>query len=338
MKSLKKLSIFLILIFLAGLGIFTIYFSLSKNFGQPRSQPSPILEKFSEKFASQYFIENMRKREYDGGEVKIERNLGNFGKFTSYIVSYPLDGIKIFALMNVPASIKPDNGFPVVIVNHGYINPETYSTTSSYKTISDFYANQGFLVLKPDYRGHGNSQGSGGGGLSRIEYAVDVLNLIASIPTISQADPEKIFMYGHSMGAEVALRVLEITDKIKAATLWAPATTQFPESLLYFVRRHRPQSLPEIEAAINAYFSQADFPKLSTIENTNLIKTPLTIHHGTADSSVPFQWSVELGKKLTETNTTHTFYTYQGEDHNFTRGSWGTAANRDLELFKKILE
>lgn len=326
----------IILFLILGAAIFGVYFGLSKNFEEV-PKLSPQQKTSSQKSENPYFIENMRKREYLGGEVKIEKKISDFSKFTSYIVSYPSDGLKLFALMNLPKVAKPPDGFPVVIVNHGFINPENYSTTNSYKKVSDFYANQGFLVLKPDYRGHDNSKGRGGGGLSRIEYAVDVLNLIASVPTIPEAAPEKFFLYGHSMGGDVTLRVLEITDKVKAATLWAPATTQFPESLLYFVRRHRPERLAEIESAIKAYFSASDYPKLTPADNTNFIKTPIIIHHGTQDASVPYDWSVELDKKLTETAIDHTFYTYQNEDHNFTRGSWGTAANRDLALFKKFL-
>ena len=279
-----------------------------------------------------YFIESMKQREYPGSEIKIEETVGSFGKFTSYVVSYLSDGLKIFALMNVPKNNKPAQGFPVVIVNHGFIEPSSYSTTASYKKISDFYANNGFLVLKPDYRGHAKSQGEAGS-LNRILYAVDVLNLISSVWGIQQANPEKIFMYGHSMGGDVTLRVLEVTEKVQAATLWAPVSAPYPENLLYFVRRHRPEMVQQIQTAIETTFAKEDLVRASPIENTKFLKTPLIIHHGTSDESVPYSWSIDLNKKLNEAKKTHTFYTYNGEDHNFTRGSWSTASSQDIQFF-----
>lgn len=281
-------------------------------------------------------IEGLRQRSYPGGQIRIERELRNQGSFASYIVSYPSDGLKIFALMNIPNGKKPDPGFSVVIINHGYINPEVYSTTDSYKNIADFYSANGFLVLKPDYRGHGQSEVDKRDPLARLRYSIDILNLISSISSIKEADKDRIFMYGHSMGGDLTLRVLEVTDKVKAATLWAPAVTSFPENVLYFIRRYRPEQLQIFERAIKKNFGREDFSKLSTLDNLGFIKTPIVIHHGTLDDRVPFDWSIELDKRLKEVGNEHTFYQYDEEDHNFTKGFWQQAARRDLELFEGI--
>lgn len=42
------------------------------------------------------FIENLRKRQYQGGEIKIEETLSKEGDYTSYIFSYPSDNLKIY--------------------------------------------------------------------------------------------------------------------------------------------------------------------------------------------------------------------------------------------------
>ena len=290
-----------------------------------------------ESLAQSFFIESMRQRSYGEGSVDIEKLIEDNVAFRSYVVSYQSDGLKLFALMNVPKMQRPESGFPVVIVNHGYINPQTYSTTRSYKTITDFYARNGFVVLKPDYRGHADSETGNTSAINRINYAVDVLNLLAIIDTIADVDPEKIAMYGHSMGGEITLRVLEISDQVKAATLWASAATTFPENMLYFIRRHRPEIAEQIEREIHEVFREQDYEKLSSIDNVELISTPLILHHGTRDGSVPFDWSEELSERLTDAGVSHMFYPYDGENHNFTRGSWSTVVNLDLELFKNYL-
>jgi hypothetical protein len=184
-----------------------------------------------------YLISSMRARTYDS-VVKTERIVRETDKFTSFVISYESDGFTQYALMNVPKGVSPDSGWPVVVVNHGYIAPEEYSTENSYINTSAYYANQGFLVMKPDYRGHGESEGEADGVLARINYAVDVLNLIAGINKLNEVNSERIYMYGHSMGGDVTLRVLEVCPScVSAAALWAPAVTEWPESFLYFARR-----------------------------------------------------------------------------------------------------
>ena len=94
----------------------------------------------------------------------------------------------------------------------------------------EYFANNGFITIKPDYRGNGNSE-LDNQALMRFAYPIDVLNLIASVGNIPQANQNKIFLWSHSMGGEVSLEVLEIaskkpelSSKIKAAVFWAPVT------------------------------------------------------------------------------------------------------------------
>lgn len=328
------------LLFLSGFILFLTW--LSGFINQPglksplKAPPSATVQ--NEEILT-YSIEGLRQREFKS-EIKTKQKVSETASFTSYVISYDSDGLNIFALMNVPKTSPPPDGFPVIIVNHGYIAPEVYSTTQSYRNISDYYAQNGYLVLKPDYRGHGNSEAGKGRVLNRVNYAVDVLNLIAAANSIPEANPEKIAMYGHSMGGEITLRVLEATNKVKAATLWAPVTVDFPESFLYFVRRHREKSeVLAYEEELNRLFVNENFSPISTNKHLDLIKSPFIIHHGTRDESVPFEWSKAFAGKLAEIGVRNTFfYIYEGEDHNFRNGSWGIATRRDLEFFKSQLQ
>lgn len=47
---------------------------------------------------------------------------------------------------------------------------------------------------------------------------------------IRKADANRIGMWGHSMGGEVALRTAEATDKVKAIALWAPTSANASEA------------------------------------------------------------------------------------------------------------
>ena len=157
-------------------------------------------------------IPSLAHRDYEKGEIRIEKKAEANKSFTSYIASYSSDGLKTYTLLNIPNTPKPANGFPVVIVNHGYINPAGYDTVSSYKSIADYFSQKGYLVLKPDYRGNSKSE-IDNKALMRFAYPIDVMNLISSIPSIKEANSNSVYLWGHSMGAEVTLKVIEIIGK-----------------------------------------------------------------------------------------------------------------------------
>jgi len=290
-------------------------------------------------------IPTLANREYEGGAVNIEKKINSSKSFTSYIISYPSDGLKIYGLMNIPNSKKPENGFPVVIINHGYINPKDYSTIGSYKAITDYFSSRGFLVIKPDYRGNANSE-IDDTALMRFAYPIDVMNLIVSIKSIGNADANSIYLWGHSMGGEVTLEVLEIIGKdpdlskgIKAAVLWSPVI----DPIRWFSKSHVPQ-LPEARITPFPYaktFQILGTPdqnptlwqSLSPLSYLSDINTPLQINQGTSDKTVPYLWSIELYNDLKSLNKNVESNLYPNNDHNITE-SWSSAAGNSLKFFR----
>jgi dipeptidyl aminopeptidase/acylaminoacyl peptidase len=281
-------------------------------------------------------IEGLRDRSYEASDIQTVRFAGDRGSYKSYVVSYLSDGLKQFALMNVPNTPKPSSGYPVIIVCHGYIPPDEYTTTGSYKNTSAAYAAEGFLVLKPDYRGHGDSEGSESGAFRTIYYTIDVLHLLASLGSLDSVDASRIFLYGHSMGGEVGLRVLETTDAVRGAALWAPAAARFPENTLYFIRKRSPEQAADIRRELDAQFSDSDYAGFAPLGNTHLISVPLVLHHGTEDGSVPYDWSIALSEELRANRIHLHFYTYPGDDHNLARGGFFTAIGRDAAFFRDL--
>ena len=291
-----------------------------------------------------YLIRSMRERSYDS-QIEIERRVRETGGFVSYVVSFFSDGLEEYALMNVPnpsagsGQGMPDNGWPVVVVNHGYIEPEVYSVENSYINTSAYFANAGFLVVKPDYRGHDKSEGEAGSLTSRINYAVDVMNLLAGVRKLDNADESRIYMYGHSMGGDVTLRVLEVCPNcVQAATLWAPAVRDFPESYMYFARRNadtpaRRERRERFQRELAMLFTPQEYEQVSAFDNVNLVEAPVNIHHGTNDESVPYEWGQMVVGRFVENNKEHYFYSYPGDNH-VIAGNWSTALNRDIELFQ----
>jgi uncharacterized protein len=136
------------------------------------------------------FIETIRNRKFTAGKIKIEKTLDQKETYTSYLISYLSDGLTIYGVLNIPQGEGP---FPVIVLNHGYYNPSTFKSGDGTRNIADVLAPEGYITIASDYRGHGNSDNdfiiSGG---HRPEYAVDVLNLVASINSVTRADTSRI--------------------------------------------------------------------------------------------------------------------------------------------------
>lgn len=291
-------------------------------------------------------ISSLSHRNYEGGTISIEGKVDSSGLFSSYLISYPSDGLKIYALMNIPKSPKPENGYPVLIVNHGYIDPKEYNTITSYKGIADYFSSHGFLVLKPDYRGNGKSE-IDNKALMRFTYPIDVMNLITSIGNIDEANKNNISLWGHSMGGEVTLETLEIIGKnpdlsksVKAAILWAPVI----DPIRWFSKSHLSQ-LPEMTIRPFPYSetfkilgtpdqNPALWQSLSPLSYLSDIQTPIQIDHGTSDETVPYEWSIELYNDLKTLGKKTDLNLYPDSDHNI-QPLFNKAAKDSLDFLEE---
>lgn len=271
-------------------------------------------------------MEQLRQREYLGGKIAIEETLSRQISYTSYLISYLSDSLKIYGMMNVPDGIGP---FPVVILNHGYFNQSSFQSGDGTKSMADILAARGYVTLASDYRGFGKSENDGLGSRGhRPEYAIDVLNLIASVGSLDKADKNKIGLWGHSMGGEVSLRVAEAVDKLKAIVLWAPTSANASDNVAFYGRgRHTgsPSPAPRTEGT-------------SPVNYLRYINAPISLHQGLSDTEVNPQWSRELNEALQKESKTVEYFEYPGQDHNFRNLGWDVISKRTIEFFDRYLK
>jgi dipeptidyl aminopeptidase/acylaminoacyl peptidase len=64
---------------------------------------------------------------------------------------------------------------------------------------------------------------------------------------------------------------------------------------------------------------------------------PLQLHHGTADESVPVEFSQNLYDQLIEIDERTELYIYEGDNHNLSN-SFGTAMQRSIQFFDKYVK
>lgn len=247
-------------------------------------------------------IESLRQGEYPGSDIIIEQELVDGSNYKRYIASYKSDGLKIFGLLTIPKSEMPNNGWPAIIFNHGYIQPNQYVTTQKYIEYLDGFAREAYVVFKPDYRGHGNSEGVANGNYFSPGYVIDVLNATSSVKRLPEVNSEKIGMWGHSMGGNVTMKNLVITDDIKAAVIWAGVVGSYDDILNNWSRagrwrqssEHRHQG-PNRQNFLEEYGSYKENPDFwqSIDPYTYLgdVNAPVQLHHGTGDTHVPYSFS-----------------------------------------------
>ena len=296
-------------------------------------------------------IEYMRKQDYPGSDIVIEQTLAPGANYSQYIASYKSDGLKIYALLTVPMGQKPKTGWPVIVFNHGSIPPTQYRTTERYVAYVDAFARNGYIVFKSDYRGHGNSEGRAAGGYGSPDYTIDVLNAVSSIKRYQDADPNRIGMWGHSMGGSVTLRAMVVSQDIKAGVIWAGVVASYPD---LFTQWHRPPSgsgptpTPSSGSSRgwrNSLISQYGTPEqnpqfwASISPNAYLsdLSGPIQLHHSTGDSEVPFEFSKTLDQQIKDAGKTVEFYSYPGDDHNIAN-SFGVAMQRSIQFFDKYVK
>ena len=307
-------------------------------------------------------IEVMRQQAYPGSPITIEQTLERGANYSRYVVSYLSDSYKVYALMTVPDGTKPATGWPAIVFNHGYIAPTVYRTTERYVAYVDAIARSGYIVFKSDYRGWGSSEGNHviGGGYGTPELTVDVLNAVASLKAYADADPNRIGMWGHSLGGQLTLRAMVVSQDIKAGAIWGGVVPPYPDIIERWdfmgrasAARQRAQPAQGGNETVNwvrdfggwaqdfrnKYGAPAQNPAFwATISPNSYLADlsgPIALHHSTTDEMVPLAWSETLAEELEAADDQpFEFYTYAGDNHNIS-ANFGIAMQRTVDFFDR---
>lgn len=290
-------------------------------------------------------IEALRNMEFPGSEIVIERELEKGSNYSRYIASYQSEGLKIFALLTVPNSDKSENGFPAIVFNHGYIPPSQYRSNERYVAYVDGFARNGYIVFRPDYRGHGESEGIAIGAYSSNAYSIDVLNALASIKSYPDTDSDRIGIWGHSLGGFLSLRAMVVDPSIKAGVFWAGVVGSYNDIIdKWWARRPIPKNLDSTRSRWRNTRNrlrelQKDQELLATLSANSFlsdISGPIQLHHGQADASVPFELSQILDQEMKQAGKISELFLYPGNDHNLSQ-SFSSAMQRSVEFYNKNL-
>lgn len=256
-------------------------------------------------------IEELGSEKFDT-RLEFVRGLDGGPSFAAYLVAYDYAGLRLHAMVAVPAGDAPSSGYPVVIANHGYVpDPRRYGITAEdidarpgdyYRSIPELFTSRGFLVVMPDYRGHNSSEG-----FDQIDpqtdvsfrlYGEDVVAMMSGLGDLEDADLDKVFMWSHSMGGIASMRALLATDIVRASTFWSTMNVD----------------------DMSDYYSMID--------------GPVMLQHAIDDSTTPVANSEILEAALDSIGHTYQVHLYSGGDHLFNERDREQAADRDAEFFR----
>jgi len=333
---MKKISIFILIVGIIGLGYYLLPdFSSPQTAIQSIQQPQNL---DAEGGPAPLSLLSFAEKEFSGSDFRVGTVLDSNESYTRYYITYKSGSLKISGIMNVPRGSGP---FPVLILNHGYIDPAVYTNGRGLKREQDYLARRGYVVIHPDYRNHADSDKDPDVDYNfRLGYMEDVINLIDAVQKseLSYFDKEHIGMLGHSMGGGVAQTVMVVRPElVDAFVLFAPVSSDYRDNFEKWTRSR----VETAERIVATYGSPSDNPtfweSISPATFFENVSSPIMIHHGTEDESVPLEWSQHTYDLLLEHDKQVTFYIYNGEKHEFIN-QWPLVMDRTVNFFDDVLK
>lgn len=157
-----------------------------------------------------------------------------------------------------------------------------------------FYHDQGFDVLLPDARGHGESEGDyiGFGWHGRLDYQQWTEMLV------DNHEAADIFLHGNSMGAALVLMASgeDLPDEVKGIVADSGYTTAKEELTHQLNHLYNLPAFPllDITSVMTKVRAGYTFEEASTIDQVKDNTRPLFIIHGGEDELVPTEMAHEL--------------------------------------------
>jgi dipeptidyl aminopeptidase/acylaminoacyl peptidase len=277
-------------------------------------------------------------RRYDGRSLRPGRVLARTDRYTRRAVSYRSGDLRISGIINVPEGTGP---FPVLVLLHGYIDPDVYVTGQGLMREQDYLARRGYVVLHVDYRNHaGSDQDPAAERRLRLGYTEDAVNAVLAVrrSRLPFLDGDRVGLLGRSMGGGVTFNTLVARPGlVDAAVVFAPVSSWTPDNFDRWIRGERPALAARI---VNRYGSPEDGPEfwrqVSPRTYFGRITEPLLIHHGTADESCPIRWTRSTYAALRRAGRDARLFVYDGEAHAF-GPQWPQSMRRTVRFFDRHL-
>jgi dipeptidyl aminopeptidase/acylaminoacyl peptidase len=282
----------------------------------------------------------LMEHQHDGRDLELGDVLEDAGAYTRYAITYRSGDLTISGIMNVPDG---DGPYPVLVLAHGYIDPQIYTTGRGLAREQDYLARQGYVVLHTDYRNHAHSDDDPHNEERlRLGYTEDVVNAVLAVreSTLPFLDGDRIGLLGRSMGGGITLNTLVVQPGlVDAAVVYASVSSDTADNFDRWTRGN-PEAGELTEQIIDAYGSPEGAPEfwreISPVTFFDQITEPILMHHGTADDTCPIDWAYDTRDALEDAGKDVTLEVYEGEQHAF-ESRWQDSIEVTVEFFDRHL-
>jgi dipeptidyl aminopeptidase/acylaminoacyl peptidase len=224
-----------------------------------------------------------------------------------YLTYEARDGVSIPAYLTVPHGDPP---FPLVVLPHG---GPFVSEVVLYDEWAQLLANNGYLVLQPQYRGSQNYgmafylsaflNGGQGGYKMQDDKDDGALYLVEK----GLADADRLAMFGWSYGGYAALVAASRTPQIYQCVIAGAAVSDPLMQVNYYRYQMRGAQRDE-------QLRMWD-DSISPLREVEKVNVPLLIVHGDVDQRVPPEHAKKYLRELERLDKTYEYVELKGADH-----------------------
>ncbi len=248
-----------------------------------------------------------------------------------YLVHYPSRDGKwtISAFLYVPFNMARNEQNAAIVYIHG---GPTSQTMNSFNRFIQYAANQGYMVLAPNYRGstgygkefqQANLFDMGGGDLQ------DVLAGVDWIKQTGHLDPKKIAVMGGSYGGYLSMMAVT-----KAPDVWAAGVPIVPFVNWFTEIENEDPVLQQSDLATmgDVVKNKALYEDRSPINFIDKIKAPLLLLAGGHDPRCPKSETQQVVDAIKKRGGTVDSKVYENEGHGFAR------VENQIDAYKRVAD
>jgi dipeptidyl aminopeptidase/acylaminoacyl peptidase len=246
-----------------------------------------------------------------------------------YLVHYPSKDGKwtISAFVYVPYNLPRNGQHPAIVYVHG---GPTSQTVNGFNRFVQHAANQGYIVIAPNYRGstgygkefqQANLFDMGGGDLQ------DVLSAADWIKQTGYVDPKKLIVMGGSYGGYMSMMAVT-----KAPEVWAAGVPIVPFVNYFTEIENEDPVLREMDLATmgDPVKNKALFENRSPIFFVDKIKAPLLLLAGGNDPRCPKSETLQVVEAVKKQGGVADYKIYENEGHGFSK------VDNQIDAYKRV--
>ena len=248
-------------------------------------------------------------------------------------VSYPsrLDKKPVPATLMVSKTLDRAQKHPALVWIHGSGSDQNFlgwhpGSYRMYYSLCEYFAQQGYVILTPDYRGSSGYSRDWSTGVHMglgVNDTADVAGGADYLKTLSYVDPNRIGVFGLSYGGFLTLQAMN-TDP----TLWRAGIDV--AGVVDWATYGAGYTTPRLGTPVQ----NPDIYNISApIQHMEKLARPLLVLHGTNDRNVSFADSLRLFDVLIKLGKSFESQIYPGEIHFFRRDTVLRDAWKRAEAF-----